>query len=100
MQTLSLILLSSRKKTPGRRKNIASIHLAMGSAVNAGLHIKWGFDQSLNVMAIYLLNFATAECELCDVFNFLTNLFEALKVDVSYGSPLYQMFSPAILSTV
>jgi DNA (cytosine-5)-methyltransferase 1 len=64
-------------------------------ALKVGLHIKWGFDQSLNAMAMYLLNFATAECELCDVFNFLTNPPEFLKVDVSHGSPLCQTFSPA-----
>jgi hypothetical protein len=49
------------------------------------VHIKWGFNQSLNAMAMYRLTFATAECELCDVFSSLTNVPEFLKVDISYG---------------
>jgi site-specific DNA-cytosine methylase len=72
----------------------------MGSTLTAGLHIKWRFDQPLNAMAIYPLNFATAECELCDVFSFLTNLLESLKVDVSHGSPPCQIFLRPILSPV
>ncbi|RLM01562.1 hypothetical protein CFD26_108698 [Aspergillus turcosus] len=64
-------------------------------ASKAGLHIKWAFDLSEHAIATYRLNFATAECEPCDVFSFLTNEPEFLKVDVSHGSPPCQTFSPA-----
>jgi DNA (cytosine-5)-methyltransferase 1 len=64
-------------------------------ASKAGLHIKWAFDQSEYAIATYRLNFGTAECEQSDIFSFLTNEPEFLKVDVSHGSPPCQTFSPA-----
>ncbi|GFF35941.1 modification methylase NgoFVII [Aspergillus udagawae] len=64
-------------------------------ASKAGLHIKWAFDKSEHAITTYRLNFATAVCEACDIFCFLTNEPEFLKVDVSHGSPPCQTFSPA-----
>lgn len=64
-------------------------------AQKAGLHIKWAFDQSEHAIATYRMNFETALCEQSDIFSFLTNGPDFLKVDVSHGSPPCQTFSPA-----
>ncbi|PYI10729.1 C-5 cytosine methyltransferase DmtA [Aspergillus sclerotiicarbonarius CBS 121057] len=64
-------------------------------ARSAGLRPKWAFDNSPHAVATYRLNFDDTECEGSDVFNFLTNDYEFLKVDVSHGSPPCQTFSPA-----
>ncbi|KAL4781333.1 S-adenosyl-L-methionine-dependent methyltransferase [Aspergillus varians] len=61
----------------------------------AGLQIKWAFDLSSRAAATYRLNFPTAECEESDIFSFLTNDEEFLRVDVTHGSPPCQTFSPA-----
>ncbi|KAL4954016.1 S-adenosyl-L-methionine-dependent methyltransferase [Aspergillus filifer] len=61
----------------------------------AGLHVKWAFDRCPKAAATYRLNFATVECDTSDVFDFLTNDEEFLKVDVTHGSPPCQTFSPA-----
>ncbi|KAL2828156.1 S-adenosyl-L-methionine-dependent methyltransferase [Aspergillus cavernicola] len=64
-------------------------------ADTAGMHIKWAFDLSPHAVATYRLNFLTAECEISDIFNFLTNNENYLRVDVTHGSPPCQTFSPA-----
>ncbi|PLB41090.1 DNA cytosine methyltransferase [Aspergillus candidus] len=64
-------------------------------ARQAGLQVKWAFDISRPAITTYGLNFETAECEQSDVFSFLTNGYEFLKVDVSHGSPPCQTFSAA-----
>ena len=64
-------------------------------AHQAGLAVKWAFDISRPAITTYGLNFETAECEQSDVFSFLTNGDEFLKVDVSHGSPPCQTFSAA-----
>ncbi|RAL02683.1 DNA cytosine methyltransferase [Aspergillus ibericus CBS 121593] len=64
-------------------------------ARSAGLQPKWAFDNSPHAVATYRLNFDNTECEGSDVFNFLTNNHDFLKVDVTHGSPPCQTFSPA-----
>lgn len=64
-------------------------------ARKAGLHITWGFDKSSHAMSTYRLNFKSAICEVSDIFDFLTNDPEFMKVDVCHGSPPCQTFSPA-----
>ncbi|KAL4872122.1 S-adenosyl-L-methionine-dependent methyltransferase [Aspergillus spectabilis] len=64
-------------------------------AETAGLYIKWAFDLSPHAAATYRLNFATAECEESDIFSFLTNSEEFMRVDITHGSPPCQTFSPA-----
>ncbi|KAL4917664.1 S-adenosyl-L-methionine-dependent methyltransferase [Aspergillus aurantiobrunneus] len=64
-------------------------------AETAGLHIKWAFDLSPHAAASYRLNFPTVLCEESDIFSFLTNNEEFLRVDVTHGSPPCQTFSPA-----
>ncbi|KAL6236711.1 S-adenosyl-L-methionine-dependent methyltransferase [Aspergillus navahoensis] len=61
----------------------------------AGLHIKWAFDLSPHAAATYQLNFDGVMIEHSDIFNFLTNNENFLRVDVSHGSPPCQTFSPA-----
>ncbi|KAL4995836.1 S-adenosyl-L-methionine-dependent methyltransferase [Aspergillus recurvatus] len=61
----------------------------------AGLHIKWAFDSSPHAAATYQLNFDGVEIHQSDIFNFLTNDKNSLRVDVSHGSPPCQTFSPA-----
>ncbi|KAE8151262.1 S-adenosyl-L-methionine-dependent methyltransferase [Aspergillus avenaceus] len=60
----------------------------------AGLQLKWAFDNSEHAIDTYRLNFDT-DCEYSDVFSFLTNDYQFLKVDISHGSPPCQTFSPA-----
>lgn len=64
-------------------------------AAKAGLAIKWAFDSDARAGASYRLNFSDALCEQSDVFMFLTNSPDFLRVDVSHGSPPCQTFSPA-----
>ena len=64
-------------------------------AQRAGLHMKWAFDKSSHAITTYRLNFETATCEESDIFSFLTNDPDFLRVDVSHGSPPCQTFSPA-----
>ncbi|OJJ04781.1 hypothetical protein ASPVEDRAFT_86163 [Aspergillus versicolor CBS 583.65] len=64
-------------------------------AQTAGLHIKWAFDKSQNAAATYRLNFPTVECENSDIFSFLTNNEDYLRVDITHGSPPCQTWSPA-----
>lgn len=64
-------------------------------AQRAGLHMKWAFDKSSHAITTYRLNFETAMCEESDIFSFLTNDPDFLRVDVSHGSPPCQTFSPA-----
>lgn len=64
-------------------------------ACQAGLHVKWAFDNSDHATTTYRLNHATVLCEQSDIFSFLTNYSEFLCVDVSHGSPPCQTFSPA-----
>ncbi|KAB8237681.1 DNA cytosine methyltransferase [Aspergillus alliaceus] len=64
-------------------------------ARRAGLYNKWAFDNSEHATSTYRLNFEDTDCELSDIFSFLTNDDEFLKVDVSHGSPPCQTFSPA-----
>ena len=64
-------------------------------ASQAGMSIKWAFDNSHHATATYRLNYDTAICEQSDVFSFLTNDSTFLRVDVSHGSPPCQTFSPA-----
>lgn len=64
-------------------------------ARKAGLDIKWGFDKSPHAMSTYRRNFKTATCECSDIFDFLTNGPDFMKVDVCHGSPPCQTFSPA-----
>ncbi|GKZ25063.1 hypothetical protein AbraIFM66951_000521 [Aspergillus brasiliensis] len=64
-------------------------------ARHAGLRPTWAFDNSEHAAATYRHNFPDAECEESDVFTFLTNNYEFLKVDVTHGSPPCQTFSPA-----
>ncbi|KAL4884000.1 S-adenosyl-L-methionine-dependent methyltransferase [Aspergillus karnatakaensis] len=64
-------------------------------AETAGLHIKWAFDMSPHAAVTYRLNFSTAECEESDIFSFLTNDEEFMRVDVTHGSPPCQTWSPA-----
>ena len=64
-------------------------------AQRAGLHMKWAFDKSSHAITTYRLNFETATCEESDIFSFLTNDADFLRVDVSHGSPPCQTFSPA-----
>ncbi|RDW83833.1 DNA cytosine methyltransferase [Aspergillus mulundensis] len=61
----------------------------------AGLHIKWSFDLSQPATATYMLNFPMVVCEQSEVFDFLTNDEEFLRVDITHGSPPCQTFSPA-----
>ncbi|KAL4905276.1 hypothetical protein BDW74DRAFT_185315 [Aspergillus multicolor] len=61
----------------------------------AGLDIKWSFDLSPHATATYRLNFPMVECEESDVFSFLTNDEDFLRVDITHGSPPCQTFSPA-----
>ncbi|KAL4992827.1 S-adenosyl-L-methionine-dependent methyltransferase [Aspergillus falconensis] len=61
----------------------------------AGLRIKWAFDSSSHAAATYQLNFDGVVIEQSDIFNFLTNDENFLRVDVSHGSPPCQTFSPA-----
>ncbi|PWY80907.1 S-adenosyl-L-methionine-dependent methyltransferase [Aspergillus sclerotioniger CBS 115572] len=64
-------------------------------ARSAGLRPTWAFDNSAHAVATYQLNFNDAQCEGSDVFNFLTNNYDFLKVDITHGSPPCQTFSPA-----
>ncbi|PYH87560.1 C-5 cytosine methyltransferase DmtA [Aspergillus ellipticus CBS 707.79] len=64
-------------------------------ARSAGLRPRWAFDHSAYAVATYRLNYDTAECEGSDVFNFLTNDYGFLKIDISHGSPPCQTWSPA-----
>lgn len=64
-------------------------------ASQAGMHLKWAFDKSSHAATTYRLNFPTAMCEESDIFSFLTNDAEFIRVDVSHGSPPCQTFSPA-----
>ena len=64
-------------------------------ARSAGLRPTWAFDNSPHAVTTYRLNFDNTECEGSDIFNFLTNNYEFLKVDVTHGSPPCQTFSPA-----
>lgn len=64
-------------------------------ARKAGLAIKWGFDKSRHAMDTYRLNFKEAICETSDIFHFLTNDPEEIKVDICHGSPPCQTFSAA-----
>lgn len=64
-------------------------------ARKAGLRPTWAFDNSRHAVNTYSLNFRDAECEESDVFSFLTNNYDFLKVDVTHGSPPCQTFSPA-----
>lgn len=64
-------------------------------AQTAGLHIKWAFDHSQNAATTYRLNFPMAECENSDIFSFLTNNEDFLRVDITHGSPPCQTWSPA-----
>lgn len=64
-------------------------------AQTAGLHIKWAFDKSQNAAATYRLNFPRVECENSDIFSFLTNNEDFLRVDITHGSPPCQTWSPA-----
>lgn len=64
-------------------------------ALQAGLHIQWGFDFCSKAMDTYRLNFPTAVGETCDVADFLTNYPEDIRVDVLHFSPPCKTFSPA-----
>lgn len=64
-------------------------------ASQAGFNIKWAFDKSSHAATTYRLNFPTAMCEESDIFSFLTNDADFVRVDVSHGSPPCQTFSPA-----
>ena len=64
-------------------------------AEQAGLSIKWAFDKNPHAASTYRLNFARAICETAEVFDFLTNRPEDIRVDISHGSPPCQPFSPA-----
>ncbi|PWY72300.1 C-5 cytosine methyltransferase DmtA [Aspergillus heteromorphus CBS 117.55] len=64
-------------------------------ARSAGLRPHWAFDHSPYAVATYRLNYDTAACEGSDIFNFLTNDYQFLKIDVSHGSPPCQTFSAA-----
>lgn len=64
-------------------------------ASQAGFNIKWAFDKSAHAATTYRLNFPTAMCEESDIFSFLTNDADFVRVDVSHGSPPCQTFSPA-----
>lgn len=64
-------------------------------AERAGLQIKWAFDNNKHAVTSYRLNYKNASCEQSDIFLFLTNSPEFLRVDVSHGSPPCQTFSPA-----
>ncbi|KAL4976452.1 S-adenosyl-L-methionine-dependent methyltransferase [Aspergillus desertorum] len=61
----------------------------------AGLNIKWAFDLCPHAAATYRLNFPNVECEGSDIFTFMTNNEEFMRVDISHGSPPCQTFSPA-----
>ena len=63
-------------------------------AQQAGLHIKWAFDKLSHAITTYRLNFKTAMCEESNIFSFLTNDPDFLRVDVSHSSPPCQTFSP------
>ena len=63
-------------------------------AQQAGLHIKWAFDKLSHAITTYCLNFKTAMCEESNIFSFLTNDPDFLRVDVSHSSPPCQTFSP------
>jgi DNA (cytosine-5)-methyltransferase 1 len=91
--------LSLRERMRMRRYTFGDAFCGAGGvscgARRAGLHMKWAFDKSEHAATTYRLNFETAECELSDVFSFLTNSDTFLRVDVSHGSPPCQTFSPA-----
>ncbi|KAL4803267.1 S-adenosyl-L-methionine-dependent methyltransferase [Aspergillus unguis] len=61
----------------------------------AGLHIKWAFDLSPHAGATYRLNFPTVLFDESDIFHFLVNDEEFLRIDITHGSPPCQTWSPA-----
>ncbi|KAI2012627.1 hypothetical protein LOZ39_000563 [Ophidiomyces ophidiicola] len=64
-------------------------------ALQAGLHVRWGFDKCPKAMDTYRLNFRTAIGETCEVVHFLTNDIKDIMVDVLHFSPPCQTFSSA-----
>ncbi|QVM12581.1 hypothetical protein D8B26_007202 [Coccidioides posadasii str. Silveira] len=64
-------------------------------ALQAGLHVRWGFDKCPKAMDTYRLNFRTAVGETCEVVHFLTNETKDIMVDIMHFSPPCQTFSPA-----
>ncbi|WEW61471.1 methyltransferase [Emydomyces testavorans] len=64
-------------------------------ALQAGLHVSWGFDKCPKAMDSYRLNFQTAVGETCEVTDFLTNDSKDIMVDILHFSPPCQTFSSA-----
>ncbi|EAS28136.2 C-5 cytosine methyltransferase DmtA [Coccidioides immitis RS] len=63
--------------------------------LQAGLHIRCGFDKCPKAMETYRLNFTSAVGETCEVAHFLTNDSEDIIVDILHFSPPCQTFSSA-----
>lgn len=61
----------------------------------AGLDVKWSFDHNEAATRTYRMNFPDTICELADFDQFMTNLAEDIRVDISHSSPPCQTWSPA-----
>jgi DNA (cytosine-5)-methyltransferase 1 len=64
-------------------------------ANQAGLHLKWSFDKDADAALTYRQNFPETLCETADIFDFLTNDPDDLRIDISHSSPPCQPWSPA-----
>lgn len=64
-------------------------------AKKAGFSIRWAFDSSAPATKTYQYNFPGTIIENAEVYHFLTNDDNFLRVDVFHGSPPCQPFSPA-----
>lgn len=71
-------------------------------AVDAGLNLKWGFDNNLEAIQSYAANFSRlgADCKHQSVDEFISHVIrladiETVRVDVLHISPPCQPFSPA-----
>lgn len=63
-------------------------------AQGAGLRVERGFDQDLNAIATYRLNFPNAKCECISAYEFAMAINGNYKVDILHLSPPCPPFSP------
>lgn len=59
----------------------------------AGVHVKWSFDKNTEAATTYRKNFPGVICETADIFHFLTNSPDDLRVDLTHCSPPCQPYS-------
>ncbi|RJE26105.1 C-5 cytosine methyltransferase DmtA [Aspergillus sclerotialis] len=87
--------------TDSRQYTFADVFCGAGGmssgAQKANLKLTWALDKSENAVQTYKLNFPDANCEVRDVFDFLTETQPTanIKVDICHGSPPCQTFSIA-----